>query len=198
METKFRRMLMEHSGEERLKMGCSMHATARALVIASISKKNLVTVNRALFLRFYGDEFEPKARKRILRALREAAKTHGRPPRVHAAFKPAKAAKEMHVAEPSEHYRAEKVPVWLRRLQIVKAEMKSVRFPRSAQEGFRQCGELSDTARRLFWESIRADHPEASDEEIEKERRLLLARFSAAEVRWLAKWKKERDRYFRG
>jgi hypothetical protein len=83
-------------------------------------------------------------------------------------------------------------------MNLVKAEMKSVRFPRTAQEGFRQCMELSAKARHLFRESIRADHPEASAEEIEEERRLLLARFSAAQARWIAKWKKERDRYFRG
>jgi len=94
--------------------------------------------------------------------------------------------------------RSKKAPLWLRRLDIVKAEMKSVRFPRSAQEGFRQCAELSETAGRLFWESIRADHPEASDKDVEQERRLLLARLSAAQARWIAKWKKERDRYFRG
>jgi hypothetical protein len=93
--------------------------------------------------------------------------------------------------------RPKKTPLWLRRLGIVKAEMKSSRFPRSAQEGFRQCAELSATARRLFRESIRADHPESSDEDIEQERRLLLARLSAVQARWTAKWKKERDRYFR-
>jgi hypothetical protein len=76
--------------------------------------------------------------------------------------------------------------------------MKTVQFPRTAQEGFRQCAALSEMARRWFRESIRADHPTASDEDIEKERRLLLARFSAAEARRIAKWKKERDRYFRG
>ena len=89
-------------------------------------------------------------------------------------------------------------PFWLRRLRIVKAEMKTTQLPRSAQEGFRQCAELSATARRSFWQSIRADHPEASDKDIEQERRLLLARLSAAQARWIAKWKKERDRYFRG
>jgi hypothetical protein len=67
-------MLLERSGEERLKMGSSMHATARALVKASIPEKDSVAVNRALFLRFYGDEFEPRERKKILRALRKAAK----------------------------------------------------------------------------------------------------------------------------
>jgi hypothetical protein len=90
------------------------------------------------------------------------------------------------------------LPLWLRRLDRVKAEMKRARFPRTAQEGFRQCVELSATARHLLWESIRSDHPGASDEKIEKERRLLLARHSAAEARRIIKWKKERDRYFRG
>jgi hypothetical protein len=78
IERRFRKMLLSHSGEERLKMGCSMHATARALVIASIPKKDAVAVNRASFLRFYGDEFEPKERKKILLALRKAAKDSGR------------------------------------------------------------------------------------------------------------------------
>ena len=73
MERKFRKMLLELSGEKRLKMGCSMHATSRALVKANISKKDRIAVNRALFLRFYGDEFEPEKRKKILRALRNAA-----------------------------------------------------------------------------------------------------------------------------
>ena len=89
------------------------------------------------------------------------------------------------------------IPLWLRRLDLVKAEMKTVRFPRTAQEGFRQCAELSETARRWFLDSIRQDHPGASEEEIEQERWLLLARFSAAQTRWIKKWKEECDRYFR-
>ena len=35
LERKYRDMLLKRSGEERLKMGCSMHATAQALVRAS-------------------------------------------------------------------------------------------------------------------------------------------------------------------
>ncbi len=77
-EARFRRMVMKRSGEERLKMGCSMHASARALVIASIPKKDAVTVNRMLFLRFYGQEFESKKRERILRALGKAGENTGR------------------------------------------------------------------------------------------------------------------------
>src|SRR6516162_6100790 len=94
--------------------------------------------------------------------------------------------------------RPKKIPLWLRRMDLVKAEMKTVRFTRTAREGFRQCVELSENARRWLWESIRANHPEASEEQIENERRLLLARFCGAQVRQTAKWKKERDRYFRG
>ncbi|MGH7774172.1 MAG: hypothetical protein ACREQA_18260, partial [Candidatus Binatia bacterium] len=94
--------------------------------------------------------------------------------------------------------RSQKVPLWFRRLDLVKAEMKAVRFPRTAQEGFSQCVELSETALRWFRQSIRDSHPGASEEEIEKERRLLLARFFAADARRIAKWKKERERYFRG
>ncbi|MGH7828196.1 MAG: hypothetical protein ACREQ7_23830 [Candidatus Binatia bacterium] len=75
IEHKFHTMLMARSGEERLKMGCSMHATARALVKASIAEGDPIAVKQALFLRFYGEEFEPQSRNRILGALRKAAGT---------------------------------------------------------------------------------------------------------------------------
>lgn len=93
--------------------------------------------------------------------------------------------------------RPKQLPLWLRRLDLVKAEMKTVRFPRTAAEGFRQCAMLSATALRWLQDSIRDAHPGASEEEVAAEMRLLLARFSAAEARWVAKWRKERDRYFR-
>jgi hypothetical protein len=93
--------------------------------------------------------------------------------------------------------RLHQAPLWLKRLDLVKAELKTVRFPHTAQEGFRQCVELSETALRWFRQSICEAHPGASEEAIEKERCLLLARFSAAEARWIKKWKKERGRYFR-
>ncbi len=66
-------MLLQRSGEERLKMGCSMHAAARALVRASVLERepraSPAAVRRALFLRFYGHEFDAVARERILAAL---------------------------------------------------------------------------------------------------------------------------------
>jgi hypothetical protein len=94
--------------------------------------------------------------------------------------------------------RTKQPPIWLRRLDLVKAEMKTVRFPKSAAEGFRQCVMLSETARRWFLDSIRQEHPRWNEEQVEQERRVILARWSAAETRWIAKWKTERDRYFRG
>jgi hypothetical protein len=77
VEKQFRRMLLRRSRAERLQMGCSMHATARALVKASISEKDPVALKRAFFLRFYGEEFGLKERKKILLALRKAAERKG-------------------------------------------------------------------------------------------------------------------------
>jgi hypothetical protein len=67
VEQRYRRLLLQRSGEERLKMGCSMHATARALVRASaLARASPVTLRRVLFLRFYGHEFDARTRDRIL------------------------------------------------------------------------------------------------------------------------------------
>ena len=67
---RYRELLLRRSGEERLKMGCSMHAAARALVIASVVENepeaSPAARRRALFLRFYGHEFDAAARERIL------------------------------------------------------------------------------------------------------------------------------------
>lgn len=70
---RFRQMLMARSGEERLRMGCSMHEAARRLVRASILAQNPDAgpqeIRRSLFLRFYGHEFDPTQRQKILTAL---------------------------------------------------------------------------------------------------------------------------------
>ena len=73
IERKFRQMLLRRSGEERLKMGCSMHSAARALAKASISQQHPRAhgreLKRLLFLCTYGNDFEPEERKRIASAL---------------------------------------------------------------------------------------------------------------------------------
>ena len=73
MERRYRDMLLKRSGEERLKMGCSMHAMAQELVRTSVLQADPIaspaSLRKALFLRFYGQDFDSAARKRILRAL---------------------------------------------------------------------------------------------------------------------------------
>lgn len=70
MERRYRELLMALFGEERLRMGASMNATARALVRASVLARNPhasgVELRQAPFLRFYGDDFPPRERDRIL------------------------------------------------------------------------------------------------------------------------------------
>lgn len=73
IERRYRSLLLARSGEERLKMGCSMHAAAQALVRASVLVQNpgasTGAVRRALFLRFYGQDFGPSDQHKILQAL---------------------------------------------------------------------------------------------------------------------------------
>jgi hypothetical protein len=81
IERKFRQMLMKRSGEERLKMGCSMHATAQALAKASLLQQHPgarpAEIKRLLFLHFYGTDFEPGERKRIASALAKRGRASG-------------------------------------------------------------------------------------------------------------------------
>lgn len=73
MEEKYRAMVMARSAEARLKMGDSLYATARALVIASILERDPsaspATLRQAVFMRFYGHEFDAATRERILARL---------------------------------------------------------------------------------------------------------------------------------
>ncbi len=76
LERKYRELLLKRSGEERLKMGCSMHASAKAMVraaaLAAEPGISVSSLKKMLFLRFYGKDFDSAARKRILRALAKA------------------------------------------------------------------------------------------------------------------------------
>lgn len=79
-----------------------------------------------------------------------------------------------------------KVPVWLRRLGQVKAELRGVRFPRTAEEGLQQTAELSATSLRILKTGTRSAPPT----------RILLARMSQADARQSIIWRKERARSF--
>ena len=55
-------LIMKRSGEDRLKMGCSMFDTAKEIVKSSILNQNptitLAELKKAIFIRFYGQEFD--------------------------------------------------------------------------------------------------------------------------------------------
>lgn len=77
MEERYRALLMQRTGEERLKMGCAMRDTARAFVEASLREKNpeatVAAIRQGLFLRLYGQEFDALTRAKILAAIEQAA-----------------------------------------------------------------------------------------------------------------------------
>jgi hypothetical protein len=83
MDARYRDMLMQLSGEERLKMGCAMRETARTLVEASIREQDPQAtpeaVRKGLFLRFYGHEFDADSRAKILAAIEFAGHPVARP-----------------------------------------------------------------------------------------------------------------------
>lgn len=66
-------MFQKKTAIERLKMGCSMYETSRYLITRAIletepniSKKDL---NKKIFLKFYGDDFDPITLEKIIRHL---------------------------------------------------------------------------------------------------------------------------------
>ena len=73
VEARYRKMLLARPGEDRLRMGFSMYATARALVVASILAKEPGAspgrIREAIFLRFYGCDFDEATRDRIVARL---------------------------------------------------------------------------------------------------------------------------------
>ena len=71
-EQRYEAMLMALTPQERLVMAGDMLASARELVVAGMSTDQTVDprfVRRELFLFFYGNDFEPSKRERILAFL---------------------------------------------------------------------------------------------------------------------------------
>ena len=73
IEKQFITMMMERSGQERLKMGFSMFNLARKQVVASIkmNKPNadMKEIRKGIFLRFYGQDFPPETQEKIFRQI---------------------------------------------------------------------------------------------------------------------------------
>lgn len=76
IDERYRAMLMQRTGEERLIMGCAMRDTARAFVEASLRERDPqateATIRKGLFLRFYGHEFDAPTCDKILTAIERA------------------------------------------------------------------------------------------------------------------------------
>lgn len=77
MDQRYRALLMQRTGEERLIMGCAMRDTARAMVEASLREHDpnatVETIRKGVFLRFYGNEFDAQTRAKILAVIEQAA-----------------------------------------------------------------------------------------------------------------------------
>lgn len=82
MDQRYRGMLMQRTGEERLIMGCAMRDTARAFVEASLRAQDpqatVESIRKGLFLRFYGQEFDAESQAKILAAIESAAHPVGK------------------------------------------------------------------------------------------------------------------------
>jgi len=75
MTQKMCEMIQAKSPAERCKMGCSMCETSRYLVTQAILRDNprisKTALRQELFLKFYGSDFDPIARAKILNHLKK-------------------------------------------------------------------------------------------------------------------------------
>ena len=72
MDERYRVMLLQRTGEERVIMGCAM-------VEASLREQDpnvtVETIRKGVFLRFYGHEFDAGTRAKIMAAIESAARS---------------------------------------------------------------------------------------------------------------------------
>jgi len=86
----------------------------------------------------------------------------------------------------------EGIPWWLAKLDLVRAELRGARFPRTAEEGIRECAELSEASMRVLKEQVGRSLGTRNEETVDLEIRRLMVRFSSMDKRWKAGWRKER------
>ncbi len=74
---KMHEMIQQKKPIDRLKMGCSMYETSKYLILHAIKKNNptisTIELRKEFFLRFYGEDFSPKQRDKILMHLERYA-----------------------------------------------------------------------------------------------------------------------------
>ncbi len=70
---RYRDLMMSKTGEQRLRMGCSMYDAAKQIVRSAIynSRPEITDaeMKREIFLRFYGHEFSRADREKLITAL---------------------------------------------------------------------------------------------------------------------------------
>ncbi|MBM3235295.1 hypothetical protein FJZ31_03240 [Candidatus Poribacteria bacterium] len=70
-------MMRSKSGAEKLKMGCSMFSTSKALIAAGIRHRQPgisdIDLKVAVFLKLYGDDFDEEQKQKIIAHLRKNA-----------------------------------------------------------------------------------------------------------------------------
>lgn len=73
IEDRFKKLIMAKTCQERLLMGCSMFDAAKRIVKSSIIQKepeiSTQEMKTALFLRFYGGEFDEIQKSKIVGAF---------------------------------------------------------------------------------------------------------------------------------
>jgi hypothetical protein len=92
--------------------------------------------------------------------------------------------------------RPPRIPIWLRRFELVRAELRTTRFPRSADEGFRIADTLAADGWRMLREQVASGMRGARPEAIDRATHLVLAQMKQVRADWAMRWRGERARYF--
>ncbi len=79
------------------------------------------------------------------------------------------------------------IPWWLRKLDLVRLELRGMRFPRTAEEGLKQCAELSAACLGLVEEEARKTACTRDQGSLGSEIHCLMASFSRLDKKWQAK-----------
>ncbi len=78
IEKQYLEMIMEKSGQERLKMGFSMFNLARKQALTSIRTNKPTAgeeeIRKDLFSRFYAEDFSPEDQEKIIRQIGRVSK----------------------------------------------------------------------------------------------------------------------------
>lgn len=74
MAAKWRELLMQRTGAERVSMGDEMFSMARAIMTASLEAQGYrgMELRKQIFLRTYGTDFTPETLDKICQALFES------------------------------------------------------------------------------------------------------------------------------